>query len=58
MSKVSFQGPRGDVSIDPETNNIVQPMYVYETVKVQGKLTQKVIAELPSERDATGGCSL
>lgn len=58
ISKVSFSGPRGEVSIDPKTNNIVQPLYVYETVKDGDKLTQKVVAQLPSERDPAGSCSL
>ena len=58
ISKVSFSGPRGEVSIDPKTNNIVQPLYVYETVKDGEKLTQKVVAQLPSERDPAGSCSL
>ncbi|MCA8929988.1 MAG: ABC transporter substrate-binding protein, partial [Alphaproteobacteria bacterium] len=30
LPKVSFEGPRGKLSIDPATNNIVQPIYVYE----------------------------
>ena len=58
ISSVSFSGPRGEVSIDPKTNNIVQPLYVYETVKDGDKLTQKVVAQLPSERDPAGSCSL
>lgn len=58
ISKVSFSGPRGAVEIDPKTNNIVQPLYVYETVKDGDKLTQKVVGQLPSERDPAGSCSL
>lgn len=58
ISKVSFSGPRGEVYIDAKTNNIVQPLYVYETVKDGDKLTQKVVAQLPSEKDPAGNCSL
>ena len=32
LPKVSFTGPRGELRIDPATNNIVQPIHVYETV--------------------------
>jgi branched-chain amino acid transport system substrate-binding protein len=58
ISKVSFTGPRGEVTIDPKTNNIVQPLYVYETVKKGDKLTQKVLAQLPNTQDDVNGCSL
>lgn len=58
ISKFSFAGPRGDVEIDPKTNNIVQPLYVYETVKEGDQLTQKILAKLPSTRAAANGCSL
>lgn len=60
LRKVSFDGPRGATSIDPATNNIVQPIYVYETVAASdGKgLTQSVLAQLPPERDPVNGCNL
>lgn len=56
LRQVSFEGPRGQLSIDPATNNIVQPIYVYETVAGQNGLTQKVLAELPAEQDPVNGC--
>lgn len=55
---VSFDGPRGRLSIDPVTNNVVQPIYVYETVAGDGGLTQKVLAALPSEADPANGCAM
>ncbi|TRW99688.1 ABC transporter substrate-binding protein [Paracoccus sp. M683] len=55
---VSFDGPRGATSIDPATNNIVQPIYVYETVRGEAGLTQKVLATLPAEADPAGGCAM
>ena len=58
LRQVSFAGPRGATSIDPATNNIVQPIYVYETVAGEGGLTQKVLAELPAERDPANGCDM
>lgn len=58
ISKVSFDGPRGPVEIDPKTNNIVQSLYVYETVVSGESLTQKVLAQLPVERDAANGCTM
>lgn len=58
LPKVSFEGPRGQLSIDPETNNIVQPIYVYETVQGENGLTQKLLATLPDERDPVNGCNM
>lgn len=58
LRKVSFEGPRGATSIDPATNNIVQPIYVYETVKGDAGLTQKVLATLPAEADPANGCEM
>lgn len=58
LRQVSFDGPRGKTSIDPATNNIVQPIYVYETVTGADGLTQKVLAELPAEADPLNGCQM
>jgi branched-chain amino acid transport system substrate-binding protein len=58
LRQVSFDGPRGKLSIDPATNNIVQPIYVYQTVAGDDGLTQKVLAELPAEADPVNGCSM
>jgi len=58
LRQVRFDGPRGALSIDPATNNIVQPIYVYETVAGEGGLTQKVLAQLPAEADPANGCEM
>jgi branched-chain amino acid transport system substrate-binding protein len=56
LPKVSFTGPRGELRIDPATNNVVQPIHVYETVAGPEGLTQKVLATLPAEADPANGC--
>lgn len=60
LSKTSFDGPRGATSIDPATNNIVQPVYVYETIANEGGegLTQRIVATLPAVADPANGCAL
>ena len=58
LPKVAFTGPRGDLRIDPATNNIVQPMHVYETVAGAEGLTQKVLATLPAVADPVNGCQM
>ncbi|SDD85208.1 ABC transporter substrate-binding protein [Ruegeria marina] len=58
LRQVSFDGPRGKLAIDPATNNIIQPVYVYETVAGEGGLTQKILAQLPAEADPVNGCEM
>lgn len=58
LRQVSFEGPRGALSIDPATNNVIQPIYVYETVTGEGGMTQNVLAELPAETDPLNGCEM
>lgn len=58
LPKVSYTGPRGPLEIDPATNNIVQNVYVYETVKDGDTLTQKVIGTIEKVRDPVNGCTL
>jgi branched-chain amino acid transport system substrate-binding protein len=58
LSQVSYSGPRGPLLIDPNTNNIVQNVYVYETVANGDALTQKVIGTFDLVRDPANGCKL
>lgn len=59
LQKTSFDGPRGATAIDPATNNIVQPIYVYQIVAGEGGAqTQKVLAQLPAEADPVNGCDM
>ncbi len=41
LPRVTYRGPRGMLKIDPLTNNIVQNVYIYDTVASEGGLTQK-----------------
>ena len=58
LPKVSYTGPRGSLKIDPATNNIVQNIYVYETVPGEGGLTQKIVDTIPNVADAPNGCKM
>jgi branched-chain amino acid transport system substrate-binding protein len=58
LPKVSYTGPRGPLKIDPATNNIIQNIYVYETVAGEGGSTQKVLATIPNVADAPNGCKM
>ncbi|WP_209011957.1 ABC transporter substrate-binding protein [Roseibium aggregatum] len=58
LSKVSYSGPRGPLTIDPATNNVIQNIYVYETVADGDGLTQKMIGTIGLVRDPANGCTL
>ena len=48
-----FDSPRGPISIDPETRDIVMNEYLSEVVKGKdGKLHQKVIGKIDNVKDA------
>ena len=51
--------PRGPVSIDPATHNIIQHMYIYETVAGEGEgLTQKIIGAVENFTPPVNGCKM
>lgn len=58
LRQVKFTGPRGPLEIDPKTNNIVQNVYIYETVAGGEWLTQKILDVVEGVRDAPNGCAL
>jgi branched-chain amino acid transport system substrate-binding protein len=43
--------PRGPVSFDPETRNVIQNIYIREVAKEGSELHNKVLASYPSVRD-------
>ncbi|MEP4192678.1 MAG: ABC transporter substrate-binding protein, partial [Sneathiella sp.] len=58
LPKVSYTGPRGPMKIDPKTNNVIQNIYVYETVEANGALTQKVLGTIKNVQDDVNGCKM
>jgi len=58
LPQVKYVGPRGPLEIDPATNNVVQNIYIYETVMDGGALTQKVVGTVEAVRDDPKGCAL
>jgi branched-chain amino acid transport system substrate-binding protein len=47
----SWESPRGPISIDPETRNIVQNVYIRKVEKVDGQLINVEITEIPNVKD-------
>jgi branched-chain amino acid transport system substrate-binding protein len=58
LPRVSFPGPRGMLRIGSLTHNIVQNVYVYETVAGADGLTQKIVATIPGVSEPRNGCVL
>ena len=48
---MSWDSPRGPMSIDPETRDVVQTVYIREVQEVDGKLQNVVIHEIPNVKD-------
>lgn len=57
LRSAEFDGPRGPLRIDPDTNNVVQTIYVFETtVGADGAVRQTVLDTVPDQRDPVAGC--
>jgi len=48
---LSWESPRGPISIDPETRDIVQTVYIRRVEKVDGHLVNVEIAAIPNVKD-------
>ncbi len=48
---MKWESPRGPISIDPETRDIVQTVYIQKVEKVDGKLINVVIDKFPDVKD-------
>ena len=47
----AWESPRGPISIDPETPDIVQTVYIRKVAKVDGALVNAEIAAIPNVKD-------
>jgi branched-chain amino acid transport system substrate-binding protein len=54
---MSWQSPRGPMSIDPETRDVVQTVYIREVKRVGDKLQNVIIAEIPNVKDPLHGAT-
>ncbi len=51
MKGMAWESPRGPISIDPETRDIVQNIYVRKVQKVDGELYNVEFATIPNVKD-------
>jgi branched-chain amino acid transport system substrate-binding protein len=54
---MSWDSPRGPMSIDPETRDVVQTVYIREVQEVDGKLQNVIIHEIPNVKDPLHGAN-
>lgn len=47
LKGISFESPRGSITIDPKTNNPIQDFYVAKNVKKDNKIVPEVIETVP-----------
>ena len=52
---MSWESPRGPMSIDPETRDVIQTVYIREVQEVDGKLQNVIIHEIPDVKDPLHG---
>ena len=52
---MAWDSPRGPVSIDPETRDIIQTVWIREVKEVDGKLQNVVIDSIPNVKDPLHG---
>jgi branched-chain amino acid transport system substrate-binding protein len=51
IEQTKIDTPRGPISFDPATHNVIQNMYIREAVKMDGELHNKVLATYDAVRD-------
>lgn len=56
LPKVAYTGPRGPLMIDAATNNVVQNVYVFETVRTDDGMGYRLLDTREQVRDAANGC--
>lgn len=54
---MAWDSPRGPVSIDPETRDIVQTVWIREVKEVDGKLQNVIIDQIPNVKDPLHGAA-
>lgn len=58
LATTSFESPRGTLSIDPKTNNVVQNVYILKNHWDGQKIQQQIIATYKDRKDEPNNCQL
>ena len=58
INAISITGPRGPLTIDPETNNVIQNIYIFEVVSSKNGPELKVLDTIKAVKAPGPGCKL
>ena len=58
ISSISITGPRGPLTIDPKTNNVIQNIYIFEVVGGKNGPELKVLDTIEAVKAPGTGCNL
>ena len=58
INAISIIGPRGPLTIDPETNNVIQNIYIFEVVSSKNGPELKVLDTIEAVKAPGPGCKL
>ena len=58
INAISITGPRGPLTIDPETNNVIQNIYIFEVVSSKNGPELKVLDTIEAVKAPGPGCKL
>lgn len=58
LEKVSYNGPRGPMRIEPNTRGATQNVYIARTVEKGGEISFEILETLPDFKDPVPGCVL
>ncbi|QDZ12916.1 ABC transporter substrate-binding protein [Devosia ginsengisoli] len=54
---MAWDSPRGPMSIDPETRDVIQTVYIREIQEVDGELQNVIVHEIPNVKDPLHGAA-
>ena len=58
INAISITGPRGPLTIDPKTNNVIQNIYIFEVVNSKNGPELKVLDTIEAVKAPGPGCKL
>jgi branched-chain amino acid transport system substrate-binding protein len=58
IRKIAYDSPRGPMAIDPKTNNVIQNIYISETVKQGDRIVDKIVDVIPNVSDPSDRCRM
>ncbi len=58
INNISVTGPRGPLTIDKKSNNVIQNIYIFEVVSGDNIPELKILDTIQAVKDPGSGCNL